>query len=360
MAEAQWWYIHGFTDGVAFSFASFPWHDKWRVHVTVTDMATKERKVVTEDSENGLTSSLLNVWWVRTDSTDTHQLPRSHDRTYMVAPWATASVEFPGKERIELDVWYEYENGPINLSDGWRWLACRREKNAVLWYLVDGTTYHYRFERGKGLTVGSPDVVVPTPGEIGAETLIVADKEFGIEYIEAPIDCSLGKGFYECVQHGLLESIAQRVKPGKADLVRERLAMYALNDKAAAALLWSLYTASQLADDIADCDQPPHRITEVLRILGVDVPKNPFFRAHADVLVATLAQVIDAWEWSNEHEEDPDKNNRILAYGLKDAAIMYLRQVAFLVGGHEHARQVFYDAIRFFHGPGGVEPFEPR
>ncbi len=358
--EAKWWYIHGFAGDLAFSHAAFAWKGGWRVHTTVKNRATGVRIVATEDSKTGYTSSLISIRSMGGDPEDTHSLPRTGGRRHIVAPFAEATLSINGAEEGTYPVWYEVEDGPIDVTRGWRWLAVRNGDVANLWYAVDGTHYTYEFTKGGGRVEKDFPILSILACADDLKLDVVNDPEMGITYTESPFWSKSGNGFYEEVGPRSLGGMAMRAQAERMkaqNMVEGRLEAYALNDRAAGALLVSLYRASQLADDIADCDERPDRVTDVMRILGVEVPRNPFFRAHADVLTATLAQVIDAWEWSNEHEDDPDETGKVLAYGLRDAAIMYVRQVAFLVGGHEHAKEVFADAIRFFHGPGGVEPF---
>lgn len=348
-AEAEWWYIHGFIGDLAFSHAAFTWRGAWRVHATTYNFKTKERKVVTENSQTGYSSSLLRIKELMVRPDGGHEIPRALGRKYWVDPFAEAVIQFGlNPEDVPVSVWHEFEKGPIMLEDGWRWTAIRRGDKAWLRYFSGDVELCLEFRRSgwKGNVTSLPDVLI----QDACRDHFVSDSEFGFRYEEYPIRGDGYEGFIEFVPPGSLQKI-----PPPVDV---KLKEYALGEPNATALLLALYQASQLADDIADCDERPDRIADVMRVLGVEMPRNPFFRAHADVLTATLAQVIDCWEWSNKHEDDKDQTNRVLAYSMKDAAIMYVRQVAFLVGGHEHAKRVLDDAIQFFHGPGGVEPFE--
>jgi len=348
-AEAEWWYIWGFAenDNVAFSHAAFRQENCWRVHQTIFDFRTKIRLARTSSSVDGMKGPLFEAIPTERDKWVVQRVPRAEGRSYYVSPFAKAIVTFLGPKTDIYEVWHEHEFGPINLENGWDWMALKKGDSAWLKYWVGGECLSYGFHRDGPRT--SPVEFPDYPFETSSDK-DVHDPILGITYKEHPIRAAGFIGFVEFVQP---KSIGRSVA-----VVDAKLKEYALGEPHATALLLALYQASQLADDIADCDERPDRIADVMRVLGVEMPRNPFFRAHADVLTATLAQVIDCWEWSNEHEDDPDKTRQVLAYSMKDAAIMYIRQVAFLVGGHEHAKRVLDDAIQFFHGPGGVEPFE--
>lgn len=353
--EAKWWYVNGCDGDLAFSHAAFEIHGRWRVHTTTYNFKTKVRNVVTEFSETGFESSLIDVKLTDMVRWKRHRIPRAGGRFYEVVPYATIKVCLDGEMWTRLDdAWYEQEEGPLPVESGWSWTSCRNGDEAWSHYLVDGKELKYRFTRQ-----GTKESIDRLPDHLLTEFPSdgnVTDPYFGFTYFEAPFRTEAGHfGFVERVPAGAFVKFAEQEKVA---VVARKLESYASGNSDANRLLLMLYKASQLADDIADCDERPGRVADVMRVLGVEMPGNPFFRAHADVLTATLAQVIDCWEWSNEHEDDLDKTKRVLAYSMKDAAIMYIRQVAFLVGGHEHAKRVLDDAIQFFHGPGGVEPFE--
>lgn len=97
-------------------------------------------------------------------------------------------------------------------------------------------------------------------------------------------------------------------------------------------------------DNLIDRDAPvsDEAINGAFWTLAIEIPGNPFYRAHIDDLRPVLATGITNWLIANKIERDETLPHRaieiahVIRYSIADAILM----VALLVGGREWAAEV--------------------
>lgn len=97
-------------------------------------------------------------------------------------------------------------------------------------------------------------------------------------------------------------------------------------------------------DNLVDRDVPvsDEAINDAFWTLAVEIPGNPFYRAHIDDLRPVLATGITNWLIANKMERDNSLSHRaieianVIRYSIADVALM----AALLCGGREWAAQV--------------------
>lgn len=122
----------------------------------------------------------------------------------------------------------------------------------------------------------------------------------------------------------------------------------------AAVLLLQLFYCCHLWDDLTDGDwRPLEDIHLAFHWLAVDIPANPFYRAHFDRLNPVIANTILEWHAANQLEQGED-HERDIAYTLRCSVLSIAQQIAYLAGGYQWALQVGPDIRRY----GQVETLE--
>lgn len=132
--------------------------------------------------------------------------------------------------------------------------------------------------------------------------------------------------------------------------------------KEAAHFLVRLQTASQIADDFVDndvwCWHRPNAMREMLEILLLEIPHDPFYLANQKSLEEVIAQCISVWTLSNGIVLDTTPESRMWCYVQREAFQMVVWRVAVIVGGLDHGRNVLLEMQQILHGPrGGAKKF---
>lgn len=120
---------------------------------------------------------------------------------------------------------------------------------------------------------------------------------------------------------------------------------WAKGDPAAADFLVNVCAWVRLADDLADgdSDRPQEDVGQLLTRLVVDHAANRFFRAHADMLTASVANAIIGWRMSETWRRSPNRKTRMFAFVLREGVGQIAWTVALIVGGYDHALAVAAD-----------------
>lgn len=109
----------------------------------------------------------------------------------------------------------------------------------------------------------------------------------------------------------------------------------------AAAYLDAIAQSARIADDLIDGDQAvsPKQVQRMVGALLIEIPANPFFRAHYDVLWAAHSIAWNAYLDANELESGT-VTDQLYAHVLRDTINELLPLVAYLCGGPKRQRAV--------------------
>ena len=131
---------------------------------------------------------------------------------------------------------------------------------------------------------------------------------------------------------------------------REMLMLWFNNNESAADFLEMMIEISQDADDLVDEDNlyKSDFMVKVLHFCIVDLLGNAFYRSYADWLRPTISNVILMWGGSNRWKNSSKAIDNQWAFVYRDGIEMLVNQVAYLIGGVEHAQNVTLDCHEFF------------
>lgn len=127
---------------------------------------------------------------------------------------------------------------------------------------------------------------------------------------------------------------------------------HVLKDHAAAILFCeALFRVSQTLDDLIDGDKPVtgDAIYAAFWEAMIDIPGNPFYRAHEPILRPLMAAALQDWRDSVTLERDGDHHGRSLAFVLRDQLTSLVVQCAGLIGGFDWMQEVSAKIRRHFH-----------
>ncbi|MHB0820133.1 hypothetical protein ACYCFK_17885 [Stutzerimonas stutzeri] len=127
---------------------------------------------------------------------------------------------------------------------------------------------------------------------------------------------------------------------------------HVLKDHASAILFCeSLFRVSQILDDLIDGDRPVagDAIYRAFWEAMIDIPGNPFYRAHEPTLRPLMAAALQDWRDSVTLERDGDHHGRSLAFVLRDQLTSLVVQCAGLIGGFAWMQDVSAQIRRHFH-----------
>lgn len=117
----------------------------------------------------------------------------------------------------------------------------------------------------------------------------------------------------------------------------EELALFtwaACGNADAGRFLQQITDAAHAWDDVVDGDVPLDRaaLDAAFRALVLDIPANPFYRAHRASLEPLIAQAALNWQVATAIERDPCAPKQV-AYIVRSSYIDLVGQVALLTGG---------------------------
>lgn len=127
---------------------------------------------------------------------------------------------------------------------------------------------------------------------------------------------------------------------------------HVLKEHAAAILFCeALFRVSQTLDDLIDGDKPVtgDAIYAAFWEAMIDIPGNPFYRAHEPILRPLMAAALQDWRDSVTLERDGDHHGRSLAFVLRDQLTSLVVQCAGLIGGFDWMQEVSAQIRRHFH-----------
>lgn len=117
----------------------------------------------------------------------------------------------------------------------------------------------------------------------------------------------------------------------------------AMGNRAAANWLTSLVEALHLWDDLVDRDVPvsEEHLNHVFRLMLVEMPRNPFFQAHAANLTPVLVMAIQNWHVANAVERgQPCDVSLECAFIVRSSYVDLATMVATICGGDTHGVEV--------------------
>ena len=131
---------------------------------------------------------------------------------------------------------------------------------------------------------------------------------------------------------------------------REMLMLWCNNNDSAADFLEMMIDISQDADDLVDEENiyKSDFMVKVLHLCIVDLLGNAFYRSYADWLRPTISNVILMWGGSNRWKQSSKPTDKQWSFVYRDGIEMLVNQVAYLIGGLEHAQNVTLDCHEFF------------
>lgn len=142
---------------------------------------------------------------------------------------------------------------------------------------------------------------------------------------------------------------------------RDYLLLWMNGDEAAASMLERLFEVSQIADDFIDGDNPivkDQAMTQLLTLVLVEIPANPFYRANQGAIAPVLVAVIAAFETSNRLQKSEDRDCAMMAWALRDSLEHLITVCAYLKSGMTWASEVSMQVTKYFRTNDDRESFE--
>jgi hypothetical protein len=106
-------------------------------------------------------------------------------------------------------------------------------------------------------------------------------------------------------------------------------------------LMHALSQITELWDDLVDQDKtiPVDQINKAFLTALVTLPCNAFYREHTAYLTPLIIQAINSWQDANVLEHG-DRNERALAYTLRNIDIQLVQAIVFITQGYEKMREL--------------------
>lgn len=133
---------------------------------------------------------------------------------------------------------------------------------------------------------------------------------------------------------------------------RETLQNFLRNDAGAIAFVSQIFSVLHIWDDLVDRDRevPDGEIIGAFWIALIELPRNPFYRAHFDTLNPILQNAIINWIAANKLEREGDEKDQSVAFILRGAYVDLLSMSALLVGGLPWSIEITPAIRRWSHG----------
>lgn len=126
-------------------------------------------------------------------------------------------------------------------------------------------------------------------------------------------------------------------RPEEERLAYEAIHLAARGNVAAEQYLRLIALAARMIDDLEDADRGAVDVGRLAHLLLVELPRNPFFCAHASCLVGLHDMALNAWQDATEIERtQTTPASRVWADLINEVAVV----VAGLTGGYDYRRQV--------------------
>ena len=125
--------------------------------------------------------------------------------------------------------------------------------------------------------------------------------------------------------------------------IRQLALEASVGNHAAAAWLYQVVEALHLWDDLIDKDRElaDDHIDHVFRLMLVEMPRNPFFQAHAANLVPVLVMAIQNWKVANSVERGQESDVSLeCAFVIRSSYVDLVTMVATICGGDTHGVEV--------------------
>jgi len=112
-------------------------------------------------------------------------------------------------------------------------------------------------------------------------------------------------------------------------------------DRDALQFLMMISDATELWDDLIDKDKEiaPHQINKAFFYMLAGIPENSFYAKHREYLTPVIIQCINSWHDANILEYG-DRNQRIIAYTLRNMDLQLVQAIVFLTSGYSKMREV--------------------
>lgn len=117
----------------------------------------------------------------------------------------------------------------------------------------------------------------------------------------------------------------------------------AIGNRAAASWLANMVEALHLWDDLIDKDRPvlDETVNHVFNLMLVEMPRNPFYQAHAANLTPVLVMAIQNWHVANAVERGKEHEvTSEAAFILRSSYVDLVTMVATICGGDKHGVEV--------------------
>lgn len=142
------------------------------------------------------------------------------------------------------------------------------------------------------------------------------------------------------------------LKPAALDLLNRAL----LGNEDAVQLNAAVVEVAHTWDDLVDRDRavPDEEVHRAFRLSMSVIPANAFYRAHFHELHPLIDNMIVNWLAANELErnvKNPDVDLPV-AFVIRSDYSAFLLKSMLIVGGFEHARQMWPEVRRFWHREG--------
>ena len=129
----------------------------------------------------------------------------------------------------------------------------------------------------------------------------------------------------------------------------------AMGDEHATRFLLSMLDVAHLWDDLVDRDRIPtdSEVNKAFTDMLITLPANPFFRRYQEHLHPIVVNSIINWRVSNQLENGRSEIHRLeIAYILRSSFVDLWTQVAYIMGGMDHAVAMGFKVRRGTHHEG--------
>ena len=126
---------------------------------------------------------------------------------------------------------------------------------------------------------------------------------------------------------------------------KELLNRVLLGNIPAIAFCETLFSISQIWDDVVDRDKPltEFEVNGMMWEALITLPNNPFYQQYFDILNPIMQSAIVDWMDSNKLVRNDNDEHRVAAYVLRDSLTNIVIHCARLVGGFDWMMEISMD-----------------